>query len=275
MNIWTQRSIELANQYDYLDQLFKVYSLSPNEKRELSTEVIKKIHVFYNTKNSKALINLLLDQVQGKNGEQHPFPIKYSYVSYFKHDRTAIERNPKTVDRIAGYLYDMGLTEILDKTSAPKETNRQMGYLFKSYIDKGTLGIKVLKNEIEFINTSEDAVFNCSDKQGENFAKKYLGYTRDKGLDFIARVNNIYVIGETKFLTDFGGSQNSDLNDAFYTLNSELKPTEFNVKKIIILDGVAYIKSKTKDKMFKRITSCTDDTVILSAVLLREFLGSI
>ena len=40
-----------------------------------------------------------------------------------------------------------------------------------------------------------------------HWAKKTLGYTRNKGLDFIARFNGKYVIGEAKFLTDFGGHQ--------------------------------------------------------------------
>lgn len=43
MNIWTERSIELANQGNYLDQLFKVYPLSANERRELDSNVINKL----------------------------------------------------------------------------------------------------------------------------------------------------------------------------------------------------------------------------------------
>ena len=35
------------------------------------------------------------------------------------------------------------------------------------------------------------------------FAEKSLGYNRNKGLDFLARINGKYVIGEAKFLTDF------------------------------------------------------------------------
>ena len=36
----------------------------------------------------------------------------------------------------------------------------------------------------------------------------------DKGLDFIARFNGKYVIGEfPKFLTDFGGHQNAQFNE--------------------------------------------------------------
>ena len=273
MNIWTQRSIELANQHDYLDQLFKIYPLSANEKRELDKNVILELQKILQKKNSKALLNLLLDLLKGKNGETHPFPIKYSYVSYLKNDRSAIDRNPKTVERIAGYLYDMGLDGILDKTSAPKETNRQMGPLFKNYVDKGTLGLKVFKDEVSFMNYAGDAIYNCSDVQGEKFAKVYLGYNRDKGLDFIARVNGVFIIGEAKFLTDFGGHQDAQLNDAIDTLNSPIIPTNFQVQKIAIIDGVAYIKSN--NKMYTQINNYPDDCIILSACLLREFLGSL
>lgn len=273
MNIWTQRSIELANQKDYLDQLFKVYPLSANEKRELSDDVIEKLKILLQKRDSKALINLLLDQVQGKDDERHPFPIKYSYVSYLKNDRSAIERNPKTVERIASYLYEMGLDVILKKTSAPKETNRQMGALFKNYIDQTTLGLKVTKNAISFLDSEDSIIYNCSDSQEKKFAADYFGYDRDKGLDFIAKVNETIILGEAKFLTDFGGHQNAQLNDAIDTLNTPLRKSHFHVKKIAIIDGVAYIKSKSK--MFKKITSYPDDTVIISAVLLREFLGSL
>ncbi len=274
MNIWTKRSIDLANQHDYLDQLFKIYPLSANEKRNLTPNVVKKIKEYIDNHDSKNLINLLLDQVKGKTGDDsHPFPIKYSYVSYLKNDRSAIDRNPKTVERIAGYLYDMGLDAIIEKTSAPKETNRQMGPLFKNYIDKKTLGIPVVKTEEEFMATNEDMIFNCPDTYGQRFAAKYLGYNRDKGLDFIARVNNTYLIGETKFLTDFGGHQDAQLNDAIDTLLTPITKTKYKVQKIAIIDGVAYIKSKSK--MFKTICSYPDDAIILSSVLLREFLGSI
>ena len=274
MNIWTQRSIDIANQSDYLDQLFKVYPLSANEKRELTPDVIKQIKQYMAEHNSKSLINLLLDQVKGKNGaDTHPFPIKYSYVSYLKNDRSAIERNPKTVERIAGYLYDMGLENIIEKTSSPKETNRQMGPLFKNYIDKGTLGVPVVKTEEQFMANDSDMIFNCPDTYGQHFAAKYLGYKRDKGLDFIARVNKTYLIGETKFLTDFGGHQDAQLNDAIDTLLTPIEKTNYKVQKIAIIDGVAYIKSNSK--MYKTICSYPDDAIILSSVLLREFLGSI
>jgi hypothetical protein len=54
------------------------------------------------------------------------FPIKDSYVAYLKRDRGAIERNPNTVARLCGRLYEMGLDQIREKCSEPKETNRQI-----------------------------------------------------------------------------------------------------------------------------------------------------
>ena len=63
----------------------------------------------------------------------------------------------------------------------------------------------------------------------------------------MARFNGKYVIGEAKFLTDFGGHQNAQFNDAINTVEAE------GVKaiKIAILDGVLYIKGN--NKMYKSI----------------------
>jgi len=45
MNLWTQKSIELAAQSNYLDQLYRVYPMSINLRRELSLETKKEIRV--------------------------------------------------------------------------------------------------------------------------------------------------------------------------------------------------------------------------------------
>jgi len=99
-----------------------------------------------------------------------------------------------------------------------------------------------------------------------NFAKKHLNYNRDKGLDFVGRFNAKFVIGEAKFLTDFGGHQNAQFSDAISTLQAP------GVKAIIvaILDGVLYIKGN--NKMYKDITTTYSEYNIMSALLFREFL---
>ena len=266
MNIWTAKSIELANQRNYLDLLFKIYPMSVNLRRELCKETIDKITLYFGRKDSKKLLNILLSQ--------DVFPIKDSYVAYLKKDKSAIDRNPNTVNRITGILYEMGLDEIFEKTTAPKETNRQIGPLFKNWIGTGSLGCKVTASETEFLNGKENMVFNGSDKSMKDFANKYLGYGRNKGLDFLAKFNDTYIVAEAKFLSDFGGHQNAQFADAISTMKSRFRSTEKNVKTIAILDGVLYIKSK--NKMYKSITEQFDDNdVIISAVLLRDYLYSI
>ena len=106
----------------------------------------------------------------------------------------------------------------------------------------------------------------------QNFAKTYLGYQRDKGLDFIGRFNDKYVIGEAKFLTDFGGHQDAQFDDAISTVISPLvipNRLKAEVVPIAILDGVLYIVGN--NKMHKYLKK-HDDVRILSSLLLREFL---
>ena len=267
MNFWTQRSVDLANQQNYLDQLFRVYPLSVNERREIDENKWKKVkNAFENRKN--------VDLVQSLCGLEK-FPIKDSYVAYLKRDKTAINRNPDTVDRLAGMLYEMGIPGIYDNCTEPKETNRQIGPLFKNWIDGGYLGVKVYKSAAEFVLNKDNAVLNISDADMKQFAKEHFGYERDKGLDFIARFNGTYVIGEAKFLSDFGGHQHDQFEDAILTIHSNLTGglcRKARVVKIAILDGVLYIKSK--NKMHKYLKNNPQD-IIISSLLLREFLYSL
>jgi len=132
------------------------------------------------------------------------FPIKDSYVAYLKRDPSALARNPKTLKRLYGRLKEMGLNEIFKQCTKPKETNRQIGPLFKRWLAQGTLGFDLL-NLDQFSNTSDDSILMGSDRELKYFAHNELRYSGEKGVDFIARVSNKYIAGEAKFLTDFGG----------------------------------------------------------------------
>lgn len=265
MNIWTQYSIELANQKNYLDLLYKIYPMPLNLRREISDIVKTQISHSFQQRNNKELLEILLDQ--------DIFPIKDSYVAYLKKDRNSIDRNPETIQRLAGMLYDMGLSEIFEKTTAPKETNRQIGPLFRNWLQKRTLA-PVIKDYDSFLKCNYNAILDGSDGFLANFANSYLGYTRiNKGLDLIAKFNGEFFIGEAKFLTDFGGHQNAQFEDAISTLQAPLEKTKYKVKTIAILDGVLYIKSNSK--LHTRLHNFNDNTVILSAVLLRDYLYSI
>ena len=55
MNYWTELSVNYANQRDYLDSLFRVYPMSPNIRRTISTERWNIIENFFNSQNNEAL----------------------------------------------------------------------------------------------------------------------------------------------------------------------------------------------------------------------------
>ena len=180
------------------------------------------------------------------------FPVKDSYVAFFRRDKSAIERNPETVNRLCGRMYEMDLVEMFERASEPKETNRKMGPAFRNWLAKGTLGVPLLTPR-EFLRKENNAILDAGDTALMNFAKEHLDYNREKGLDFVARFNKKYIIGEAKFLTDDGGHQNAQFVDAISTLESS---TDKAIK-ISILDGVLYLKPKQKRKIFTFITDCT------------------
>jgi len=182
-----------------------------------------------------------------------------------KRDSSAIDRNPRTINRICGRIYELGLNKLYERCSEPKETNRQIGPMFKDWLRNKSLGILPVEID-EFISSNDDAILDGGDKVLMDFAKEKLGYSHDKGLDFVARFNGKYVIGEAKFLTDFGGHQNAQFNDAISTI--EVK--KVRAVKVAILDGVLYIKGN--NKMYKSITQKYNNYNIMSALVLREFL---
>ena len=263
MNYWTQQSIDFAQQRNYLDELFKVYPLSPNLRRELSQEQEDSLRSAYTARDNVRLIETLL------NAEL--FPVKDSYVPFLRYDRTAIARNPQTVNRIAGTLYQMGIDAVIEKCTAPKETNRQMGPLFKRWIAGNIIGVPVVNDPEEFLRREDNCILNASDGIMQAFAAEYLGFRRNKGVDFLAKFSGKYIVGEAKFLTDFGGHQNAQFEDALTSLHS-FRKTSIDVIPIAILDGILYIRNH--GKMHTYLTAHQKDN-IMSALVLREFLYSL
>lgn len=270
MNFWTQLSIDFANQRNYLDKLFQVYPTIPNDIRQINQEIWKNIEISFEARQNKQLIIELL--------RMELFPIKDSYVAYLRQDLSALDRNPETVNRLASTLYDMGLDKILEKCTQPKETNRQIGPMFQNWLKKKDrngnsvhIGVPVLEVD-KFLNYQGNCILDASDASLKNFAQNYLNYNAEKGLDLIAKFNNQFVIGEAKFLTDLGGHQNAQLNDALALVNNN----EVNAVTVAILDGVIYIPAKRKNKETKMSSALQNkDKNIMSALVLKEFLYSL
>ena len=104
MNEFLQQSITYASQKSYLDDLFSVYPTIPNGIRDIDEKIWSKVEQAYNGRDNLALVRNML--------QLELFPIKDSYVAYLKRDISALERNPRTVNRLAGEMYELGLGEL-------------------------------------------------------------------------------------------------------------------------------------------------------------------
>ena len=162
MNKWTKISVELANKRNYLDQLFTIYPTIQEKKRKINSEIIEKISRYFNSKKNIELF-LVLSKLE-------LFPIKDSYVAFFKRSPDSIKNNPTQLKRICNRIYDMGLENLLEKIIEPKETNRQIGPMFKNWIKKTTFCIPKL--DISNFDKQQNGIMVASDDQMTNYAKK-------------------------------------------------------------------------------------------------------
>lgn len=257
MNDWIRRSIEIANSQGYLDKLHEVYPVIQEIEREINPEVKKDLKQTFNRGDDMALIKKLLGLPK--------FPVKDPYVAFLRKNEIFLEYNPQTVKRIAKRIKDMGFKAMIESIAEPKEFNRQIGTLFKKWMPK--LGYSTLpETELETYN-KEIAFLQGSDAQLKDFANRKLGCNLNKGPDFLVKVKDTYVIGEAKFLTDYGGHQNAQFEDALRLLRGK----KGKVIRIAVLDGVVWIKDGTK--MYKMI--CELEETVLTALLLKEFLESL
>lgn len=257
MNSWIKKSIELANSPKYLDKLYAVYPMDVGGIRKIPKSILERIEGAVKGKDKQGLVKLLLKELE-------LFPIKDSYVAFLRRYPDAINTNPKTVERLGNRLLEMGYKGIIQASTQPKETNRQIGPLFRRWLP--SIGYPILEKE-EFLKHRGIAFLEGSDKYLMEFCNKILGTKLEKGLDFLLRVNDSFVIGEAKFLTDFGGHQNAQFNDALTLLHHR----KGKAMKVAVLDGVVWIKGRNK----MHSTAKKEKGIALSALLLNDFIETL
>ncbi|MBX4210541.1 restriction endonuclease [Candidatus Parcubacteria bacterium] len=258
MNVWVKKSIELANSPGYLDKLHSVYPMDLSDLRVIPKDTQERISKALKEKDFEKLLQVLLNELE-------LFPIKDSYVAFLRKNPEAVRNNPKTVNRLGERLIKMGITEILRASTQPKETNRKIGPLFQRWLS--TLGYPLLSSN-ELLTHRGIALLKGSDKDLRDFVKKNLQVSLKKGIDLVAKVKDVYVIGEAKFLTDFGGHQNAQFSDPLGLIQSR---KDKKVLRIGILDGVIWLR--TQNKM--HLSVIKKDRLAMSALLLKEFIEAI
>ncbi|NLI99370.1 restriction endonuclease [bacterium] len=256
MNEWVERSIKLANAPGYLDKLHEVYPVDIEEKRQLKEGLEQEISEALSSGDDEKLMAILL--------KQKKFSLKDPYVGFLKQDPSAIKNNPQTIKRIVSRIKKQGLSGILSGITEEKEANRKMGQRFHRWLP--TLGYPFL-DEKALEKTSAIAFLDGGESKLKTFAEGKFGIKLEKKPDFLAKARNTYIIGEAKFLSSQGGSQNNDCRDALKLPKGRLGIA----LGVAVLDGVMWIPSNYV--MFREVS--TLGGVALSALLLKDFLESL
>jgi len=263
MNKWIIKSKDLVKSNFYLDRLMEIYppeEISRKKDVEKESPFLKQL--FQEKKCSQLIRELIRLRKCG-----FKFPIENPYISFFAHYEDAIEKNPKTVEKICNKLFEMNFEEIKKRLEAPKKASRRIGPMFKNWLKKNFYFLKYN----EFIKSNKKIVFlDGSDKFLKEYAIKELKCKfreLSKGLDFLAKIKqNKYIIGTAKFITDFGGTQDNQFKEAISLVKETQCPS--NVIIIAVIDGVAWLGGEMKATLEK----LKENEFCLSALLLKEFL---
>ena len=250
----------MANNDEYLDKLHAIYPIMPNIQRSLDYRTWSRVEKAFSSNDDRALIGALLDLKL--------FPIKHPFVAYMRRDRTSIQRNPQTVKRITSELRGHGLDALKGMCSAPKEQNRQIGPMFRQWVEKIALAGETAYSDIgSFVNGDGNRYLVGTDALKKECVETEFNHQLKKGPDVLAIWNRKYVLGEAKLITDLGGHQQTQFDDAM-----DLLKTGLDAVRVAILDGVIYI-SDGNSKMQKAVRESNHN--IMSALLFREFLDSL
>ncbi len=263
MNKWVEKSIKLVNKKGYLDRLSKVYPVNPGLEREITKEEKQKIKEALSQKDRRKLISVSLDLER--------FPFNDPYIGFLRKNKEAINKNPKTVRRIGDRLLKMGFDGLIIGASKAKAPSRQIGQLFRKYLNN--LGYPIL-NEEKFLKSKGIAILDGGDEALKNFAKKELGYKGKKGLDLVIKINSLFIIGEAKFITSKGGTQDKSFREAIYFVRSKSK----RAIHISVLDGVVWLAEKNKNRkqtLYETIFKLNEKQTVISALLLKDFIKSV
>lgn len=252
--------MELVSRPGYLDRLSGVHRVEDTEQRAVPENLLDDIREAHYGSDSVALVEALL--------ELDKFPLDDPYVRLLRRLPNALRDNPETVERIARQVRTLSWPQLEGAIKAPIVANRRLGSRFSEWM--GNLGYPVISEPDLLEMSGETAFLSGTDGTRKEFARRHLGYSGGKGLDFVAKCDGLYLIGEAKFFGDYGGNQNNQLRDAMGLVESQGSLSS-NVRAIAVLDGVAWIPNK--GFMYTTVSETEHD--VMSALLLPQYLESL
>jgi hypothetical protein len=78
VNLWTMKTLKLAEEGDYLDKLLEIYPAGLPPERPLPEVIRKEIKELYEAGRYEDLVIRLLDL-------RHPFPVEHPYATLLRH----------------------------------------------------------------------------------------------------------------------------------------------------------------------------------------------
>jgi len=261
MNKWVKKSTELAYGDFYLDKLLDVYPPEEISRGLIVEKASPNLKKLFKQRNCKVLIKELirLKELGFK------FPIDNPYISFLSYHKEAMEGNPETLKKICAILLKLDYDELKERLEAPKRASRRIGPMFKVW----------LKNNFEFLEMEEFKEYEGLSflSGGDRSLKIYVEENLQcrlgelsKGLDFVSKIKNKYLIGTAKFITDTGGGQTGQFFEAIRLIKEAKCPK--HVTRIAVIDGVPWLGGKMK----AILGELRDDENCLSVLLLKEFI---
>ena len=255
MNEWARRTLALVNNQAYLDRLQQVYPHEEGE-RDVAPDILNSIRESFEERDDTAILDKLLNLDK--------FPYKDSYIAFLRTDRSAIERNPQTVQRICDRLYAMGIDNVIEGVTQPKEANTRRGNQFRSWARTNFKWV-----DINQFRLSQDGVvmLDATELEARNFCNTVMGVGISKRPDIVAKSGRRYVIGEAKFLSSTGGNQGRGFEDGMLLATN----SSGSAFKVFVLDGIHWIQRGSDQH--HRIEYGT--AAVFSALLLQDFFDSV
>lgn len=255
MNEWSERTLRLVLEQDYLDKLQEIYPQEEGE-RDVAPAILESIKQSFEKRDEEALLEQLL--------RLEKFPYKDSYVGFLRKDRTSIARNPRTVRRICERLYALGLEGLIAGVTQPKEANARRGNQFRIWVRNQFKMVGV-----EEFRRSKTGILSlqATELEARNFCNTEMGVGISKRPDLVMKAGRHYVVGEAKFLSSTGGNQGRAFDDGIGLATNSTG----NAYKVFILDGIHWIERGSDQH--KRIIY--GNAAIFSVLLLHDYLNSI
>jgi hypothetical protein len=263
MHPFTKKSIEIANSPEYLDKLSAVYNMENNQTRQIEESLWQEIVKSFESIDKNNLISGVLKAKKA--------PVGDPFLHFLRLKPDSVYENPKTIKRITDKLMSVYLSHFRHSFELPIENSRQLGAAFTNWIKKTC---DTTNNFQELVNYSSKKPMGLigNDELRTKFAKEELDFKptskKIKGLDLVIKKNQKYFLGETKLITNKGGSQDNQ----FEIIQELLKIKSDKFEIIGILDGIPWLENSG---FFKKIEDFEDDQIVISVLLLEEFLKTV